>query len=249
MKGNYLILVCIITTAIVSGCLSNLEETGDTRVPKPSPTMIFTDIGSENEIEIPWVALPDDFREETEIREYQNITLTPIFRQGNNAIKETQHIDVNTYKLQIDGLVDRPGFFTYNQLIAYPPTSKVVSLNCVEGWSFTAKWTGVQLETLLNVTGIKDNATEVIFYSSDGYSTSHDLTYLLDNNIFLAYKLNDVTLPDERGFPLQLVAEDKFGYKWAKWIIRIELTDKTYEGYWESRGYSNNAVVGGPAFE
>ena len=246
MKESHLIFVCIIITAIVSGCLSNLEETGETRVPEPSPT--FSDIGSENEIDIPWVALPDDFRKETEIREYQNITLTPIFRQGNNAIKGTQHIDVNSYQLQVDGLVDRQGFFTYNQLIAYPPTSKVVSLNCVEGWSFTAKWTGVPFETLLNVTGIKDNATEVIFYSSDGYSTSHKLAYLLDNNIILAYKLNDVTLPDERGFPLQLVAEDKFGYKWAKWIIRIELIDEPYEGYWESRGYSNNAVVGGPAF-
>ena len=247
MKGSYLILVCIITSVIISGCLSNLEETGDTGVPEPSPT--FSDIGSENEIDIPWVALPDDFREETEIREYQNISLTPIFRQGNNAINKTQDIDVNSYQLQIDGLVNRSGYFTYNQLIAYPPTSKVVSLNCVEGWSFTAKWTGVPLETLLNVTGIKDNATEVIFYSSDGYSTSHKLAYLLDNNIILAYKLNDVTLPDERGFPLQLVAEDRFGYKWAKWIIRIELAEEPYEGYWESRGYSNNAEVGGPAFE
>ena len=247
MKDSYLILVCIITTAIVSGCVSNLEETGDTGVPESSPT--FADNESENEIDIPWVELPGDFRKETESMEYQNIELTPIFRQGNNAIKGTQHIDVKTYKLQIDGLVDRPVYFTYNQLIAYPPTSKVVSLNCVEGWSFTAKWTGVPLETLLNVTGIMDNATEVIFYSSDGYSTSHSLAYLLDNNIILAYKLNDVTLPDERGFPLQLMAEDKFGYKWAKWIIRIELTDKPYEGYWESRGYSNNAEVGGPAFK
>ncbi|TFH42062.1 MAG: oxidoreductase [ANME-2 cluster archaeon] len=247
MRESHLILVCIITTAIVSGCLSNLEETGETKVPEPSPT--FSDIGSENEIEIPWVALPDDFRKESEAKEYQNISLTPIFRQGNNAINKTQHIDVNSYQLQVEGLVDRQGIFTYNQLIAYPPTSKVVSLNCVEGWSFTAKWTGVPLETLLNVTGIKDNATEVIFYSSDGYSTSHKLAYLLDNNIILAYKLNDVTLPDERGFPLQLVAEDKFGYKWAKWIIRIELAEEPYEGYWESRGYSNNAEVGGPAFE
>lgn len=249
MKDSYLILVCIITTAIVSGCVSNLEDTDDTVVPGSSPTMTLADNGSENEIDIPWVELPDDFRKETESMEYQNIELTPIFRQGSNAIKGTQHIDVETYELQIDGLVDRPVYFTYNQLIAYPPTSKVVSLNCVEGWSFTAKWTGVPIKTLLNVTGIKDIATEVIFYSSDGYSTSYNLTYLLDNNIILAYKLNDVTLPDERGFPLQLVAEDKFGYKWAKWIIQIELTDKSYKGYWESAGYSNNAEVGGPAFE
>jgi DMSO/TMAO reductase YedYZ molybdopterin-dependent catalytic subunit len=65
----------------------------------------------------------------------------------------------------------------------------------------------------------------------------------------LAYELNDVTLPADRGFPLQLVAEDKYGYKWAKWITGIEVTGEPYKGYWESVGYSNNADVGGPAFE
>ena len=122
-------------------------------------------------------------------------------------------------------------------------------MNCVEGWSFTAKWTGVPLETLFNETGIKENATNVIFYSADGYSTSMELDYLLDNNIILAYKINDVTLPDDRGFPLQLIAESKYGYKWAKWITEIEVTDKEFRGYWERRGYNNNADVSGPAFE
>jgi DMSO/TMAO reductase YedYZ molybdopterin-dependent catalytic subunit len=119
----------------------------------------------------------------------------------------------------------------------------------VEGWSFTAKWTGVKMADLLNETGTLDNATTVIFYSADGYSTSLDMDYLLKNNIILAYTLNDVTLPPERGFPLQLVAEGKYGYKWAKWVVRIELSDSPYRGYWEKRGYNNTAEVGGPEFE
>lgn len=65
----------------------------------------------------------------------------------------------------------------------------------------------------------------------------------------LAYKLNDITLPPDRGFLLQLVAEGKWGYKWGKWITSIEVTDEPYEGYWESKGYSDNADVGGPRFE
>jgi DMSO/TMAO reductase YedYZ molybdopterin-dependent catalytic subunit len=57
-------------------------------------------------------------------------------------------------------------------------------------------------------------------------------------------------MPDERGFPFQVVAQSKFGYKWAKWIDRIELSSDTdFKGYWESRGYSNNADVNGPAFD
>jgi DMSO/TMAO reductase YedYZ molybdopterin-dependent catalytic subunit len=192
---------------------------------------------------------PSVYGKETEATEYQGIELTPICDQRNNAITGTHYIDRDTYRLQIDGLVERPVNLTYDQILAYPSISKVLDLNCVEGWGFTAKWTGVLVETLLNVTGVNENATTVIFYSADGYSTSLDLDYLLDNNIMVAYKINDVTLPPDRGFPLQLVAEDKYGYKWGKWITHIQITNTVYKGYWEIRGYSNIADVSGPAFE
>lgn len=188
-------------------------------------------------------------RNETEALEYMGIKLTPISEQGNNAIKGTQFIDKDTYRLKIDGLVERPANLTYDQIKSYDPLSKVVDLDCVEGWGFTAKWTGVPVKTLLEGTGIKQNATNVIFYSVDGYSTSHDLKYLIDNNIILAYRLNDITLPHERGFPLQLVAEGKYGYKWAKWIDHIEVANSSFRGYWESRGYNNKGDYGGPPFE
>ncbi|PWB51292.1 MAG: oxidoreductase [Candidatus Methanoperedenaceae archaeon] len=186
---------------------------------------------------------------ETEAAEYMGIKLTPISEQGNNAIKGTQFIDKDAYRLKIEGMVERPANFTYNQITTYTPVSKVVNLNCVEGWGFTAKWTGVTLKTLLDITGIKENATNVIFYSTDGYSTSHHLDYLIDNNIMLAYRINDITLPPDRGFPLQLVAEGKYGYKWAKWIDHIELVNSSYKGYWESRGYNNKGDFGGPPYE
>jgi len=186
---------------------------------------------------------------ETEASNYMGIELTPISEQGNNAIKGTQFIDKDTYRLRIDGMIERPKNLTYDQIKAYTPVSKVVNLNCVEGWGFTAKWTGIPVKTLLDETGIKENATTVIFYSVDGYSTSHDLNYLLDNNIILAYKINDLTLPQDRGFPLQLVAEGKYGYKWAKWIAHIEVVNTSYKGYWESFGYNNKGDFGGPPFE
>jgi len=186
---------------------------------------------------------------ETEATEYLGTKLTPISEQGNNAIKGTQFIDKDTYRLQIDGMVERPINLTYDQIINFTPVSKLVNLNCVEGWSFTAKWTGIPVKTLLDETGIKENATTVIFYSVDGYSTSHDINYLLDNDIILAYRINDITLPPDRGFPLQLVAESKYGYKWAKWIDHIELVNTSYKGYWESFGYNNKGDFGGPPFE
>ncbi|MGB9131107.1 MAG: molybdopterin-dependent oxidoreductase [Methanosarcina sp.] len=192
---------------------------------------------------------PETYGNQTENLSYKGESLTPIAQQRNNAIEGTQYIDKESYRLRVEGLVENPRNFTYEEITGLPETSKVVDLNCVEGWSFTAKWTGVKMADLIAETGAGENATTVVFYSADGYSTSLDMDYLLENEIILAYKLNDVTLPPERGFPLQLVAESKYGYKWAKWIVRIEISDSPYKGYWEKKGYNNRADVGGPAFE
>ena len=82
----------------------------------------------------------------------------------------------------------------------------------------------------------------IIFHAYDGYTTSLPIDYIMDNDIIMAYKINDITLPPERGFPFELVAESKWGYKWIKWITVIELSDDIdYRGFWESRGYSNTA--------
>jgi DMSO/TMAO reductase YedYZ molybdopterin-dependent catalytic subunit len=119
---------------------------------------------------------------------------------------------------------------------------KVVTLDCVEGWSATILWEGVLARDLLAEAEPLANAEVLIFHAYDGYTTSLPIDYIMENDILMAYKMNDVILPPERGFPFQLVAESKWGYKWIKWITEIELSDDAnYRGYWESRGYSNSA--------
>ena len=188
---------------------------------------------------------------EIEATEFQGKKLTPIAEQRNNALAGTQYIDRDTYRLTVDGLVENPLILTYDQLLSYPQESWLMDLNCVEGWSFTAKWTGPELNSIFNDARVKPDAKIVIFHTTDvpaGYS-SLDLSYIRDNNIIIALKLNDITLPQERGFPFQVVAKSKYGYKWAKWITRIELSsDTNFRGYWESYGYNNNADDTGPAF-
>jgi DMSO/TMAO reductase YedYZ molybdopterin-dependent catalytic subunit len=111
----------------------------------------------------------------------------------------------------------------------------------VEGWNAKILWEGFLVKDLLEETGIQPNAKTVIFYAYDGYSTSLPLDYIINNDIIMAYKMNNLVLPPERGYPLQLVAENKWGYKWIKWITKIEISDnETYKGYWESRGYSDS---------
>ena len=179
--------------------------------------------------------------EGTEVREYQGENLSSINDFRENSIKGPQQVDVENYRLKITGLVNSPAGYTYDDVIeSYDNYQKVVRLNCVEGWAVNILWEGVLVRDILEQAGPMPGAKTVIFHAYDGYTTSFPLEYVMENDILMAYKMNDVTLPPERGFPFQLVAESKWGYKWIKWITEIELSDNVnYQGYWESRGYSN----------
>jgi DMSO/TMAO reductase YedYZ molybdopterin-dependent catalytic subunit len=179
-----------------------------------------------------------------EIREYQGEDLSSVNDFRENSVSGPQYVSIDDYFLKITGLVENPMNFTYEQVLDRQKYSKVVTLHCVEGWSVKLLWEGILLSDLFNEMNVSSAANTVIFRAYDGYSTSLPLDYIYDNNILLAYKMNNVTLPAERGFPFQLVAESKLGYKWIKWITGIELSnDSNYRGFWESRGYSNNADI------
>ncbi len=178
-----------------------------------------------------------------EIREYEGVDLSSIDAFRENSIKGPQEIDVESYTLGITGLVADSTSYSYAAVLnRYQQYKKVVTLDCVEGWSVTILWEGVLVRDLLADADPLADAEVVIFHAYDGYTTSLPLDYIMDNDILMAYKMNDVVLSPERGFPFQLVAESKWGYKWIKWITEIELSDDAdYRGYWESRGYSNSA--------
>ena len=181
-----------------------------------------------------------------EITEYEGVDLSSINAFRENSIKGPQEIDVESYTLGITGLVTNPTNYTYDEVLnQYQLYKKVVTLDCVEGWSVTILWEGLLVRDLLAEADPLADAEVVIFHAYDGYTTSVPLDYIMDNDILMAYKMNDLVLPPERGFPFQLVAESKWGYKWIKWITEIELSDDAdYRGYWESRGYSNSADLG-----
>ena len=178
-----------------------------------------------------------------EVRDYEGQDLSSISDFRENSIKGPQQVNESTYRLTITGLVNKTVVFSYNDVLnGFQKYQKVVTLHCVEGWSVKILWEGFLLKDLLNEAGINPEAVVVLFYAYDGYSTSLPLNYIRDNDILIAYEMNGLTLPPERGFPFQLVAESKYGYKWIKWITQIELSNNTdYLGYWESRGFSNDA--------
>jgi DMSO/TMAO reductase YedYZ molybdopterin-dependent catalytic subunit len=180
-----------------------------------------------------------------EIRDYQGENLSSIADFRENSIKGPQNVNASNYRLQITGLVNRTFEYTYDEVLTkFQKYQKVITLHCVEGWSVKILWEGFLVNDLIAEAGVNSSAVAVIFYAYDGYSTMLPIDLITSKNIIIAYKMNGLTLPPERGFPFELVSESQYGYKWIKWITKIELTDNpNYLGFWESRGFPNNATL------
>jgi hypothetical protein len=157
------------------------------------------------------------------------------------SISTTPKISSETYQLKVDGLVQNELNLSFENITSLEQVEVTASLKCVEGPSGRAKWTGVRLATILNLATVQSGAREVIFYAADGYSSSLTLEDAFADDVLLAYEMNGETLPADHGYPVRLVVPGKAGYKWVKWITHIELVDYDYKGYWESRGWDDEA--------
>ena len=181
-----------------------------------------------------------------EIRVYDGQKLDSINDFQTEAINGNQNINITTYTLSITGMVPEEQILNYTQIVNnvnnYPHYKEVVTLHCVDGWQVTALWEGVLVKDLLQAANYNPNAPILIINCADGYNTSLTIPYIVNNNVTLAFKVNNVTLPKSEGYPFQLVCPGKLGYKWAKWVTSLTVSnDTSFRGYWESRGYSNDA--------
>ena len=156
------------------------------------------------------------------------------------SIAPAPDIDVDLWTLTVDGLVDETMNLTLEDLQSMP-VNETERLKCVDGPSGTAVWTGVRVRDVLDRAGLAPGAREVVFHGVDGYTSSLPIDYLQRGDVLLAWGMNHEPLPRDQGYPLRVVAPDKYGYKWVKFVYRVEVINYTYEGYWESRGWSNSA--------
>lgn len=181
---------------------------------------------------------------ENEMMEFNGIQLDPAIGPRDNSISGIQEVDINSYSLKIDGLVENEMSYSYEQILEMDPVEIVYTIYCVEGWDATFLWKGVLIEDILKESNVDDKAKTVIFHAVDGYTTSLPLEEIIDKKIMMAYYANGLPIPSSLGYPFILVAYDKWGYKWARWINRLELSsDTNYKGYWESRGYSVDGSI------
>lgn len=156
-----------------------------------------------------------------------------------NTFGITPNIDVNTFRLVIDGEVNHPLSLSMTDIQQMPLTSMTIRHVCVEGWAAIVQWGGIQLRDLVALAQPKANVKYVYFYSADNYYESWDIASALHPQTLMAYQKNGQPLTIDNGAPLRLASPIKLGYKQSKWVMQIRLLDCLLprRGYWEDQGY------------
>jgi DMSO/TMAO reductase YedYZ molybdopterin-dependent catalytic subunit len=146
------------------------------------------------------------------------------------------------FRLDVDGAVRRPLSLRLDAFMALPQTEIVSDVHCVTQWSrYDNRWTGVAARTLIAMVEPKEEARHVVFHSYDGYTTNIRLDQFDQPDVLLAHSWNGAKLSREHGGPVRPVIPRLYFWKSAKWVRRIEITIGDRPGFWEQRGYHNNA--------
>lgn len=151
-----------------------------------------------------------------------------------------------TWRLTVDGLVERPLSLSYDELLRLPKAEQVSTFHCVTGWSVAnVRWGGVRFHDLLAQAGPLPSATTLTFTSAEKpYVDTLSFRQAELPDVLLAYEMDGKPLPRPHGAPVRVVIPDMYGYKNVKWVERITLGDHAEPGYWEVRGYESDAWVG-----
>jgi methionine sulfoxide reductase catalytic subunit len=164
-----------------------------------------------------------------------------------NTVKQGPAFDPATWRLTVDGLVGTPLTFTFSQFTDLPQTKLVRDFYCVEGWGVKGvEWKGVAVKELMQRAQVDPNATHLIFHSSDGvYADSLTLEQAALADSLLVHEVNGILLPVDMGQPLRLIYPNHYGYKYVKWVERVQAINEKetpFIGYWEGYGYSVDAT-------
>jgi DMSO/TMAO reductase YedYZ molybdopterin-dependent catalytic subunit len=159
-------------------------------------------------------------------------------------------LDFDRWTFNVHGKVNNALTLDKGSLLQLPAIDEYATLECVSntisppgGLISNAKWTGVSLAMLLNKAELRPDSKYLIFRCADGYTVGIPIERALEPGALLAYKMNDIFLPSEHGSPLRAIVPRIYGMMNAKWITEIEVTDQVYLGYWQERGWSNDALI------
>ena len=154
----------------------------------------------------------------------------------------TPKIDLETWRLRIFGLVEEELEINWGQLLDLPWNTLEADFHCVTQWStLDNAWEGVLFRDLVDLVRPKAEAEYIMAHCYGGYTTNLPLEAVLEWNGILAHKHDGQELSPDHGWPLRLVVPSRYGWKSAKWLNGIEFMAENRPGFWEVRGYSNDA--------
>lgn len=152
------------------------------------------------------------------------------------------NVPAQKFRLDIDGLVAAPVSLSLDEFMALPQQESVSDMHCVTQWSrYDNRWKGVSVRNLLDLVRPKDEAKHVIFHAHDGYTTNVRLDQFDQPDCFLVHEWEGKPIERQHGGPVRILIPRLYLWKSAKWVRRIEISAVDKPGFWEVRGYNNNA--------
>lgn len=177
--------------------------------------------------------------------------LTPVLTETKDFYHVSKNlsdprVSADGWQLTIDGMVSTPLTFTLEQLTARATTQKITTLGCISNeingdLIGTAQWIGVPLMDLLNEAGVQPGVIKLKMHAADDYEDSISLERGMDPDTMVVVGMNGETLRDDHGFPARLIVPGIYGMKNVKWLDRIEAINDDFQGYWQTRGWSDPA--------
>ncbi|MCW2530259.1 MAG: Oxidoreductase molybdopterin binding protein [Pseudonocardiales bacterium] len=150
----------------------------------------------------------------------------------------TPRLNPEQWTMTVDGLVDTPTSWSWDEAHALPQSEYRGDIHCVTTWSKFDTWFGgVSVDTLLDLAGVKPEATHVLATCTTGYTTNLPLADVRDGKAWVVWSYDGRPLPTEHGGPVRLLVPHLYFWKSAKWVNRLTLLDHDEQGFWERNGY------------
>jgi DMSO/TMAO reductase YedYZ molybdopterin-dependent catalytic subunit len=216
LKTIVFFVICLIAAAIVllPGCVAPAASEPP---PLPHSNVVIPMEGVGDKYDLSYLKDKDPA-----LVDNSNLPITPVDRLTLTG-RPPKSVDTGSFRLTVSGFVKNTLDLTYQELLSFPSTTQVVLLICHESHVDNARWTGVPVSLLLEKAGILDGAHEATVIALDRYSRTLPLDILKKDGTFVAYKVDDETIPLKHGYPLRLVVKGMYGENWVKWLRQIEI--------------------------
>jgi DMSO/TMAO reductase YedYZ molybdopterin-dependent catalytic subunit len=157
------------------------------------------------------------------------------------SAESTPSIKTDNWTFTVDGLVESPVTWTWEQIHALPTARYEGAIHCVTAWSkFDMRFDGVSVDTLLEAARPMPGAAYVMARSHTGYTTNLPLEDVTGGKAWVVWGVNGGPLPDVHGGPARLLVPHLYFWKSAKWVSGLHLMDHDEPGFWERNGYHDH---------